>query len=91
MIEYDLVLMLTLATFIGGYVGSKVLPLLGFAVVAVDIAVMLDVIQTGTVIIGYSYSGGVATAITQTFPWLPYLITVAMLFCVAGALLKMVS
>jgi hypothetical protein len=91
MIEYNLVLLLTLATFVGGFVGAKVLPLMGFVMVAIDLTVMFDVITTGTVVIGYSYSGGVATAITQTFSWFPWLITISMLFAVVGALLKMVK
>jgi hypothetical protein len=91
MIEYELTLILILATFIGGLIGAKVFPLLGFIMVAVDLAVMPDVIRTGTVIIGYVYDLGVATPINQTFAWLPWLIIIAMFFSVSGALLKMVS
>jgi len=89
MIEYSLALVAILLTFICGIISIR-LPLTGFIVTTLDLVMMGDVIIGGPVIIGYTYSSGVATPITQTFAWLPLTITVAMLFCLAGGLLRMV-
>jgi hypothetical protein len=90
MIEYSLVLGAVLLTFIMGIVSVRV-PLTGFIVVTLDLVMMVDVIMGGPVIIGYTYSSGVATAITQSYDWMPLTIVVAMLFCLAGGLIRMAS
>jgi hypothetical protein len=89
MIEYTTALAVLLLTFLMGLVSVRI-PLAGFIVMALDLILLIDPIQNSRVIIGYSYSGGVATAITQTFTWLPLTCTVAIMWCLAGGLLGMV-
>lgn len=91
MIEYTTALLLILLTFAVMLTNIK-LPILGLIVIAVDmVALYPDVLNGGTVIIGYSMANNIATPVLQSFAWIQYAAIISIVFCAMSFSLRVMG
>jgi hypothetical protein len=89
MIEYTTAILLILLTYLVAVINIR-LYIFGILMVLIDVFTLLpEPISTGQVIVGYSLSGGILTALTVNYLWLQTVAVIGMLLCVCTAIMKM--
>ena len=89
MIEYTTALVLILITYFVAVVNIK-LYIFGILMILIDVFTLLpEPIRTGQVIVGYSLSGGVLTALTVNYSWLSIIAIVGMALCGFTMIMRM--
>lgn len=85
MLEYTLAIIIIIGTLISAFIATKI-PLLGFAVILINLLMCVDLASTGTVIMGYEVVGGVVTTVTQTFAEFKLVTVTVILLNIAGTI-----
>lgn len=85
MLEYGLAIILIGVTLLSAFISAKV-PLLGMAVILIDLVMLRELAINGTVIIGYGVVNGGIQTITQQFIELQLTTLIAIMLNIAGTI-----